>query len=127
MANGQPLGELDVVITGDWSELEQSLNDALSAAQTTAQGIEAAFSDTSVFDGLVTALDLATESIYEMGDAAASVSSGIADAASAADDLGSAADTAEAAISATSDATGVLGDSASAAVSALDEISASAS
>src|ERR1035438_5373103 len=61
MPDNTPLGELDVVIGADWSDLESSINDAVAAATTGASAIADAFSDTGTFAAMSTAIqDLQT-------------------------------------------------------------------
>lgn len=89
MPDNTPLGELDVVIGADWGDLESSINDAIAAAQAGAAAIADAFSDTSTFAAMSTAIDLVSESIYEMGDAAASVASSVSSVGDAATEAAS--------------------------------------
>ena len=78
-----PIGEIPVLITGDWSDLQDSINAAVQAAETGAQQIAAAMSSASAGGGggvnnISEGLEAASESLSQFGGDAAEVESNLA-------------------------------------------------
>ena len=68
--SSQPIGELPVLITGDFSELEQSIQQATQAADAGAASISKAFDVPNLTEGLTNQLDLFADAAQSAGDAA---------------------------------------------------------
>jgi hypothetical protein len=118
LADSTPLGNLDVVIGADWSDLQSAIDDAIQAAQDGAEAIEAAFSglDASgdiaeTLAGIGTAAQSAAEDVSTFGQAAQDGSDGI-------EALGNAGDGAASSL-------GDIGDAASSAGSDVDDFASS--
>jgi hypothetical protein len=88
---GEPIGEIPVVITGDYSALQAAIEATIAMADEGASKIADAFNIPSAGSELVTAAEGATTAIGEMGDAAETAGSQMGGAAGDAGDLGQAA------------------------------------
>src|ERR1700735_434306 len=56
MAESTPLGNLDVLISADWSDLQTAIDAAVQASETGAAAIQAAFDGVDVGDNIVASL-----------------------------------------------------------------------
>lgn len=116
----QPLGELPVIISGDWSDLQDALTDAQNAAQAGGEQISAAFNDISAagatesVQALGAAINETSSQVGTLDDAASELQGSLSDAASnaqdAADGVQSLGSAAQDAGSAVGEASGSLGD-----------------
>lgn len=116
----QPLGELPVIISGDWSDLQDAITDAQNAAQAGGEQISAAFNDISAagatesVQALGTAINETSSQVGTLDDAASELQGSLSDAASnaqdAADGVQSLGSAAQDAGSAVGEASGSLGD-----------------
>ena len=82
-----PIGEIPVLITGDWSDLQSSLDDAVKAAETGAEDIAAAFNvpgDTGISDSV----DQATSALETFGSTVESVEPALATLAEGISNIG---------------------------------------
>ena len=66
-----PIGEIPVLITGDWSDLQSAINDAVSAAESGAQDIASAFSNVQGGSGIADSVTAATQALEDFGSQAA--------------------------------------------------------
>jgi trimeric autotransporter adhesin len=83
------LGELDVLISADWSDLQSAIDDAVKAAETGAEAIQEAFSDSATFDAMTHGLEGLTEALGGVSEAASGTVSGIGEAGDAAGEASS--------------------------------------
>src|SRR5580658_10179934 len=83
MADQTPLGNLDLIISADWSDLQSEINSAVAASQTAADAIEAAFNGIDTSEAVASigflggAAQAASDSLSTLGDAAESGTQGI--------------------------------------------------
>ncbi len=122
MADQTPLGNLDVIISADWSDLQSEVNSAVAASQTAADAIEAAFNGIDTSEAVASigflggAAQAAGESLSTFGQAAQDSTSGIGSLDNATAPLaGSLSDVGAAAVSAGGDLGGFGSDASQAA------------
>ena len=122
----QPLGELDVVVSADWSELQDAFSQIETAGQAAAGAVAAAFSDTSTFSAMVEALETVSEGLDSVAAAAQSTLDALSDISDAGETASSGFSSLGDAVSSANDALGDVGDTASTAGDALGDVASSA-
>jgi chromosome segregation ATPase len=118
----QPLGELDVLVSADWSELQSDFQDIQEAGQAAADAIADAFSDTGTFDAMSDSLSGLSEALSGVGDASESTVDGLSEAGDSADDFSASSFALAQAILEVTEEMNSVGDSASDAAGAVGEI-----
>lgn len=120
----QPLGELDVVVGVDWSDLQSGLDDVIQYAESAAQSIQDAFTDSATFDGLLEGMETVNEGLNSLSSAAQSTADALgAIGSGAAQDIETVGNTADE----SSGSLGQLADSATESGDALSDIDTAAS
>ena len=129
---GTPLATLQILIEGDYSNLENSFNEAMSAASDAGDQISQAFNQPDTGDALTTAIiniggaaTAAVSPIQDLGEQAVALGESgdtVTSLSDAVTGVGDAATTAAPAIQDTSDSTGNLGESSQEAEGGLSEL-----
>jgi len=118
-----PIGEIPVLITGDWSELQTALDAAVKASELGAQEIAAAFSSSSGTNDLASGIDTATEAINSFDSAVTTSSESFGSLGDYLNSLESDAGNAQTAVEGAGAAIGTLGTDAETAGGQVENLS----
>ena len=116
---GQPIGTLPVNITGDWSDLQDAINEAVSAAQAGGQQIASAFASIPTTD--------AEQGIQQIGQAATDAGQQLSLFSDSATSLSDSVNDISSGAQQASDGLGAIGDAASSAADGITSLDSNAS